>query len=163
MWLHFGLLTFEFSSDGDREPQQPQQGTTGGATCRSGAANELWSYGPAVYEICKKYLFIREELRGYTREIMKAAHERGAPVMRPLFYDFPRDPKSWEVGEQYMYGPKYLCCPVLEPGQRKMKVYLPPLEAGGWRLFGGGQQYEGGRRVEVECPLEVMPVFERYE
>ncbi len=75
-------------------------------------------------------MLIREELREYTRRLMREAHERGAPVIRPCFYEFPHDPASWEIEQQYMYGDKYLCCPVLEQGQRKMKVYLPPLTKG---------------------------------
>jgi alpha-D-xyloside xylohydrolase len=74
---------------GDQEPKQPQQGTTGGAACTSGAANEVWSYGETVYGICKKYMMLREQLRDYTRELMRQAHEKGSSVMRTLFYEFP--------------------------------------------------------------------------
>ncbi len=144
---------------GDREPRQPQQGTTGGATCCSGADNEVWSYGPAVYDICKKYMSIREELRNYTRSLMAEAHEKGTPVIRPLFYEFHEDKRSWEVHSQYMYGGKYLCCPILEPGMRKLSVYLP---AGAkWKEFTGEKEFEGGQVIEVDCLLEIMPVFVR--
>lgn len=144
---------------GDREPKQPQNGTTGGATCLSGADNEVWSYGPEVYEICKKYMFLREELRDYTRELMRAAHERGTPVIRPCFYSFPDDKGSWEISDQYMYGDKYLCCPVLEPGLRTLKVYLP----GGvsWKSLVGEVRFDGGQFIETDCPLDTMPVFVR--
>ena len=37
------------------------------------------------------YMNIREQLRPYVREQMQLAHEKGTPVMRPLFYDFPED------------------------------------------------------------------------
>ena len=144
---------------GDREPRQPQHGTTGGATCRSGADNEVWSYGPAVYEICKKYMFIREELREYTRGLMKEAHERGSPVIRTCFYEFPGDEKCWEVEEQYMYGHKYLCCPVLKPGMRNLEVYLP--KGAKWGEFAGEREWDGEQVIEFECPLELMPVFVR--
>lgn len=147
---------------GDREPRQPQQGTTGGATCCSGAPNEVWSYGDEVYDICVRYINIREKLRDYTRGLMKEAHERGSPVMRPLFYEFPRDAKSWEVETQYMFGSKYLVCPVLQAGKRKMKVYFPPLESGKkWSGFDGKGSFDGGKWAEVECPLGEMPVFVR--
>ena len=61
---------------GYRMPYQPQYGTTGGAECCSGAPNEIWSYGEEVYEICKHYINIRENMRDYTRDLMKAAHEK---------------------------------------------------------------------------------------
>jgi len=51
---------------------------------------------------------------------------------------------------------------VLAKGQTKTKVYLPPLEGGKkWKSFWGGETWDGGKDVEVESPLEVMPVFER--
>ncbi|KFY12456.1 hypothetical protein V492_03861 [Pseudogymnoascus sp. VKM F-4246] len=156
-WFQWGAFCPVMRLHGDRHPRQPQQGTTGGATCRSGADNEVWSYGPEVYDICKKYMGIREELRDYTRKLMKEAHEKGSPLMRPLFYEFPDDNKSWDVSEQYMYGDMYLCCPVLSPGLRTMTVYLP--QGAKWRSFVGNGLFAGGQLVEVECPLETMPVF----
>ncbi|KAK9416752.1 hypothetical protein SUNI508_09450 [Seiridium unicorne] len=161
-WFQWGAFCPVMRLHGDREPQQPQHGTTGGATCRSGANNEVWSYGPEVYEICKKYMLIRENMRDYTRTLMKEAHEKGTPVIRPLFYEFPQDKKSWEIGQQYMYGAKYLCCPVLEPGLTKVPVYLPPLKDGAnWASFSGDTTFEGGQSIEVDCPLDTMPVFVR--
>ncbi len=51
-WFQWGAFCPVMRLHGDREPRQPQYGTTGGATCRSGAANEVWSYGEEVYHIC---------------------------------------------------------------------------------------------------------------
>ncbi|PSK42327.1 Alpha-xylosidase [Elsinoe australis] len=157
-WFQWGTFCPVMRLHGDREPRQPQHGTTGGATCRSGAANEVWSYGEEIYGICKKYMEIRERLREYTRELMKEAHESNAPVMRTCFYEFPDDKKCWEIEDQYMYGSKYLVAPILSSGQKKRRLYLPP---GEWVLFEGEQKFEGGKEIEVECPLDTMPVFER--
>jgi alpha-D-xyloside xylohydrolase len=76
---------------GDREPKQQQLGNSGGAACRSGAPNEAWSYGGEVYEILKKYLQVREGMRDYVRGLMREAHEKGTPVMRTMFYEFPNE------------------------------------------------------------------------
>lgn len=144
---------------GDREPRQPRKGTTGGAECRSGAENEVWSFGEEVGAICERWLGVREGLRGYTRGLMREAHERGEPVMRPCFYDFPRDGRTWEVEDQYMYGPRYLVAPVLWPGRRSRRVYFP--EGATWVEFEGVGRFEGGTEVEVETPIGEMPVFVR--
>lgn len=133
--------------------------STGGATCLSGAPNEVWSYGEEVYEICKKYMLIREEMRDYTRSLMKEAHLKGSPVMRPLFHVFPEDKRCWEVEDQYMFGDKYLICPVLAPGIAKREVYLP---AGAkWFSSDRVKVYEGGISTEADCPLDTMPFFVR--
>ncbi|KAK4139457.1 glycosyl hydrolases family 31-domain-containing protein [Dichotomopilus funicola] len=160
-WFQWGAFCPVFRLHGDREPRQPQQGTTGGATCCSGADNEVWSYGSQVYDICKKYMEIREQMRPYTRQLMQEAHEKGTPLMRPLFYEFPEDLRSWETGEQFMYGAKYLCCPVMQPGVTKLKVYLPG--GAGWKALEGADAFDGGQTVEVACPLEYMPVFVRVD
>lgn len=153
-----------FRLHGYREPPQPQHGTTGGAGCVSGAPNEIWSYGDRCFAIMAKYLRLREMLRPYIRDLMKQAHERGTPIIRPLFYEFPKDSICWGTEEQYMFGDRYLCAPILESECRRKTVYLP--EGSSWRQFDDGQvsnpkEFSGGAYVDVDCPLEIMPVFER--
>lgn len=121
-WFQWGTFCPVMRLHGDREPRQPQVGTTGGATCRSGAANEVWSYGEEVYGICKKYLQIREEMRDYTRSLMQEAHENGTPVMRTLFYEFPEDQQAWKVEDEYMYGSRILVAPVLEAEAKRRAI-----------------------------------------
>lgn len=161
-WFQWGTFCPVMRLHGDREPRQIPDGVTviKGTTACSGADNEVWSYGAKAYEICKKYMFIREKLRDYTRRLMREAHEKGTPVMRPLLYEFPGDQKAWEVGEQYMYGDTYLCCPVLAPGTTKQSVYLPRLGGSAqWTSFETETTFEGGQVIEIDCPLDTMPVF----
>ena len=156
-WFEWGCYCPVMRLHGDREPRQPQVGTTGGATCRSGAPNEIWSYGDEVFEICKKYIDIREKLRPYTRKVMEEAHTKGTPVMRTLFYMFPDDPKCWEIDDEYFYGPDILVAPILKAGMRERKVYLP--EGENWVFEPTGEEYTGGQEVTVEAPLDCIPVF----
>lgn len=159
-WFQWGAFCPVMRLHGDREPRQPQYGTTGGYFCASGADNEVWSYGPEAFEICKKYLRLREEMRDYTRKLMEEAHTKGLPLMRAMFVEFPDNPVCWELEEQYMYGDKYLVAPILNLGQRARKVYLP--SGCDWRLSDGSQQiFSGGQWTEVRAPLDTMPVFER--
>lgn len=156
-WFEWGTFCPVMRLHGDREPRQPQLGTTGGATCCSGAANEVWSYGEEVYEICKKYMEIREQLRPYTRSLMKEAHEKGTPIMRTLFYMYPQDKNCWEVEDEYLYGPDILVAPILYANQRFREVYLPIGEK--WIEYSTGKEYEGGQVVEAVAELETIPLF----
>lgn len=158
-WFEYGAFCPVMRLHGYRMPYQPQQGTTGGAACVSGAPNEVWSYGDKVYEICKKYLFIRENMRPYTRQLMKEAHEKGTPVMRPLFYDFPEDQTCWETENQYMYGPNVMVKPVMEAGADKINVYLP--KGAVWTNVWTKETTEGGRSIEVKTPIDQIPLFVR--
>lgn len=160
-WFQWGAFCPVMRLHGDREPRQPQYGTTGGAHCCSGAANEVWSYGDEVYDICVKYMNIREQMRDYTRSLMEEAHEKGTPVMRTLFYEFPEDKECWEVEDEYMYGNKFLVAPILAAGVKERRVYLP---AGAqWKDCESNKLYDGGQYINVEVTLENMPVFQKVE
>ncbi|KAK4448054.1 putative alpha-glucosidase 2 [Podospora aff. communis PSN243] len=155
-WFQWGAFCPVFRLHGDRLPQQPRLGNSGGSHCLSGAPNEVWSYGEEVYGICKKYLFLREKMRGYVREVMDEAHRYGDPVMRPLFYGFPEDERAWEVTDQYLFGRRYLVAPILAAGQRTRTW----VDAEGERVR---EVLEGGVTTTVDAPLDYMPVFEIVE
>ena len=155
-WFQWGTFCPVMRLHGDREPKQPQYGTTGGATCLSGADNEVWSYGEAVYEICKKYLHIREKLRPYTRKLMKEAHEKGTPVMRTLFYEYPEDSVCWEIEDQYLYGGDILVAPVLNANSESREVYLPE---GMWIEYETKKVYKGKQWITVKTPIDEIPIF----
>ena len=158
-WFQYGAFCPVMRLHGHRSPYKAPLGKTGGGRCASGAENEIWSYGEENYEIMKKYIELREELRPYTRRLMKEASETGAPVMRPLFYQFPEDEKAWEIKDQFLFGDQYLVAPVTEYGQRKREVYLPA--GASWTEQSTGKTYEGGRTVTANAPLDVIPVFVR--
>jgi alpha-D-xyloside xylohydrolase len=160
-WFQYGTFCPVLRLHGDREPHSEPLGTSGGGMCFSGAANEVWSYGEEAYEIFKKYLFMRERMRPYVTKLMKAAHEKGTPVIRPIFYDFPDDKTSWDIDNQYMFGPDVLVAPILYAGERSRKVYLPYGAA--WKDFHSDNVYDGGQWIDCDAPLEVIPLFLKNE
>lgn len=123
----------------------------------SGAENEIYSYGEEVYKILKGLVNTRETLRPYVKEQMVKAHEKGTPVIRPLFYDNPGDETCWDVNDEYMFGPDILVAPVLYEGMRERSVYLPTGRT--WKEVQTGNVYEGGTTVICDAPLSVIPVF----
>ena len=158
-WFQYGTFCPVMRLHGDREPHSAPLGTSGGGICNSGAANEIWSYGEEIYGICKEYIDIRTRIQPYVKQLMAEAHEKGAPVMRPLFYDYPGDPAAWAVEDQYMFGPDLLVAPVMEAGQRSRSVYLPA--GASWKNAWTGEVLEGGRTVTADAPIERIPLFIR--
>ena len=158
-WFQFGTFCPVMRMHGNREPYEAVYGEDGYERCRSGADNEVWSFGPDVEEILIDHIRLRERLRPYIREIMDRASSEGGPIMRPLFYDFPNDPQGWDIADQYMFGSDLLVAPVMVPGATSRSVYLP--KGSSWRDVYSGQEYEGGQRMEVDAPIERMPVFAR--
>ena len=159
-WFQWGCYCPVMRLHGDRRPGERVYRADGTEVLSSGGDNEVWSYGEEVYPILVKYMKRREEMRDYVRELMVQAHEHGTPLMRGMWYAFPEDAACADLQDQYMFGDRYLVAPVLECGARSRSVYLP---AGTWKQVETGEVYEGGRRIETECPLDVIPVFERVE
>jgi alpha-D-xyloside xylohydrolase len=158
-WFQYGAFCPVFRLHGDRLPFVPPTGTSGGGICGSGSDNEVWSYGDEAYAIFREYMLMRERLKPYIADLMREAHVKGTPPMRPLFYDFPEDPAAWEVDDQYMFGPDLLVAPVVHAGQRSRSVYLP---AGAeWTHAFDGAVVTGGQRMSVDAPLEQIPLFVR--
>ena len=158
-WFQYGCFCPVMRLHGYRWPLQPQQGTTGGAECVSGAPNEVWSYTTQVYDILSEYLRMRERLRPYVTKRMQEAHEKGTPVMRPMFYDFPDDPICWEVETQYLFGPDILVVQITDAGCRTIEVYLPA--GASWTNAWSGEKFQGGQWITADAPIEQIPLFAR--
>lgn len=158
-WFQYGVFCPVFRLHGDREPHTKALGNKGGGAFHSGAPNEIWSYGEEAYNIFKKYIDLRENLRPYIKILMKESHIKGTPPMRPLFYDFPNDAKSWEVDDQYMFGPDILVSPVMYEGIKSRKVYLPI--GSKWICTQTKKVFEGGVTIVVNAPIDIIPLFLR--
>jgi len=160
-WFQYGTFCPVMRLHGDRKPTTKLYGEDGRSALFTGGDNEVWSYGDEAYDILVKYMNIREKMRPYTRELMKQAHEKGTPVMRTMFYEFPEDGYCWEVEDQYMYGPDILVAPVLYEDVTSREVYLPGnIE---WVQLHDGKIYQGGQRIVVDTPIDIIPVFVKNE
>ncbi len=152
-WFQFGVFCPLFRLHGDREPRTPT------SYAQTGGPNEVWSYGDEAYGIIAELLRLRERLRPYIHEQMRAAAETGLPPMRPLFVDFPDDPQAWEADDVFLFGPDILVAPVTAPGQRSRDVYLPA--GADWVDASTGIVVAGGTTRTADAPLERIPVFIR--
>ncbi len=158
-WFQWGCYCPVMRLHGDRRPGEKVYRKDGTETLFSGSDNEVWSFGEQAYPILKKYMLRREEMRDYVRGLMQQAHESGKPLLRAMFYEFPADPVCQDMKDQYMFGEKYLVAPVMQPGARSRSVYFPTGTV--WKNVDTGEVVQGGQRIEVDAPLERIPVFER--
>ncbi len=160
-WFAWGAFLPVFRMHGERQPWYDREIAyiDGVEQLTSGQDNEVWSFGEEAYQIMTQYLFMRERMRDYIRSVMDEAHRTGAPVMRPLFFEFPHDRKSWHAADVYLFGSKLLVAPVMEENVRERRVYLP--SGAQWTDAYTGVTYTGGEEVTVPAPLDVIPVFFR--
>jgi alpha-glucosidase len=119
---------------------------------------EPWRFGRRVEAIARRALELRMRLLPYLYGLFRESERTGAPVWRPLFYEFPEDEGSVGVDDQVMVGPALLAAPVLEKGARAREVYLPP---GVWISWDDDARYTGPRRMRILAPLERIPLFVR--
>ena len=82
----------------------------------------LW---PSVLAAAKKSLEMRYKLLSYFYTLHRIASEKGMPVMRPLWLNYPQDDRTHRVDKQVMLGDAFLVTPVLEQGAEKVKGYFP--------------------------------------
>jgi alpha-D-xyloside xylohydrolase len=147
-WLQFGAHCPLFRIHGIRDPQ---------VAPGVGASGELWAFGEQVYPILEATAQRRERLRPYLADLAQEASDRGLPLMRPMWLEFPQDPAAWDIEDQYMLGDRLLVAPITEPGARERTIYLPPDTR--WRL--GETVYDAAGQFTVPAPLEAIPVLER--
>ncbi len=158
-WFQYGTFCPVFRLHGFRDHHTKPMSDHGGGKMISGGPNEVWSYGEDAYGILTEYMFLRERIKPYVKTLMEAAHEKGTPVMRTMFYEFPEDAQSWEVEDQYMFGPDLLVAPVMEAGVTQRKVYLPAGTQ--WTNAWTGEVLAGGQTILADAPLAVIPLYLR--
>ncbi|PZU31787.1 MAG: hypothetical protein DI577_04540 [Microbacterium sp.] len=111
-----------------------------------------------VLPISRRFTHLREALLPYLERAARTAIETDRPLMRPLFFEFPSDERVWTAPTEWMLGDDLLVAPVLEPGVTRMPVYLPE---GEWIDVWDGTRHQGGAVVEIETPIDRIPVFTR--
>jgi len=148
-WFQYGVFCPIFRLHGVREPE----------SFKSGGPNEIWEFGEEAYAIIGRLLELREALRPYLHEQMDLASKTGLPPMRPLFVDFPEDPRAWEVEDQFMFGPDILVAPVTEQGATEREVYLP--EGVEWVEVSTAQTVPTSGWKRSAAPVQSIPVFAR--
>lgn len=121
-----------------------------------GTVNEPWMH-PEVLPIVREMIHFRYKLIPYLYTLMTEAHHMGHPIIRPLVYHFPDDPNCHTESFDFLLGSHLLVASVLEPGARTRRVYLP--QGTWWCDFYTGTWYEGGQTIEVDAPLERIPLF----
>ena len=155
-WFQFGTFCPVMRIHGCRQPYTNLKNKAGEVREGTGADNEVWSYGEDAEKIMVKFIHVRELMKDYIRGIMKEAHEKGTPVMRTLFYEFPDD-NCWDIYDEYMFGGEILVAPICYEHETRRTVYLPLGHS--WTLAHNGKVYEGGKSYSIDAPIDTIPVF----
>jgi alpha-D-xyloside xylohydrolase len=162
-WFQFGTFSPIMRNHGNRVKDGPKAKASNQADpnlyCASGGPNEIWDYGQEAYSIIKNLIELRERLKPYIKEQMEIASREGTPVMRPLLYDYNEDKDTFEIWDEYMFGNDILVAPITYENTFEREVYLPV--GSKWTCANTKESYDGGQKIIVKAPLNVIPVFVR--
>jgi alpha-D-xyloside xylohydrolase len=120
---------------------------------------EIWNYGPKVLDITTRYDELRYYLLPYIYSSAWGVTSRGETLMRALPLEFPSDPGSRAVADQFMFGSALLINPVTTEGAQQRSVYLPA--GNNWIDFWTGKTANGGQSITAEAPIERIPIYAR--
>ncbi|HAZ03891.1 MAG TPA: alpha-xylosidase [Marinilabiliales bacterium] len=120
-WTPFGMLTSHTRSHGT-PPKEP------------------WEYGDDFMSAFRKADNMRYMLMPYIYAQAKECTLKGLPMVRALFVEFPSDPGSWLIDNEYFFGSDMLVAPLFEDSPMR-DVYLPE---GTWIDYQTGTVYQGG-------------------
>jgi alpha-glucosidase len=121
-----------------------------------GSINEPWMY-PEVLPIIRSWIEWRYRLIPYLYSVMFEAAQTGHPILRPMVYAFPDDPRCHTESFDFLLGPHLLVASVLEDGARSRRVYLPAGTA--WCDLATGTWHAGGDVIELDAPLDRLPLL----
>lgn len=111
-----------------------------------------------VIPLYRQFARLRMNLLPYILSEAAYSAATGEPMLRALALDTPDDPQAWRIQDQYRFGRDLLVAPVVEEGATTRRLYLP---AGQWRSLWEGALEQGGRWIEVDAPLDRIPVYVR--
>ncbi len=118
--------------------------------------HEPWVFGDRVERTCREYIELRYQLLPYLYSLFWEAAQTGAPILRPLLYHYPHDPRTYALHDQVLLGEWLMAAPVYRPGVECRAVYLPE---GVWYDWWTHTRYDGGTHILASAPLERMPLY----
>lgn len=116
-----------------------------------------WNYSEEIFLIAQSYAELHKEIEEYLYE---QARDRRAPLVRPLWYDDPKEQELYSIGDEFLLGSDILAAPVLDENQVCRDLVLP---AGSWRDAWTGCTYSSGKIFQHPAPCPGIPLFIRAE
>ena len=135
---------------------------------------EVWNFGKPgemFYDAIVRFIRLRYRFLPYIYSLSAGITLRSGTMMRMLPFDFRSDPGTYDIGDEYLFGPSVLVCPVTRPMYYRensapveehdytRNVYLP--RGCGWYDFWTGRHYDGGRSFRAAAEIDRIPLFVR--
>ena len=117
---------------------------------------EPWSFGEPFESVCRKMIKLRQRLLPYLYSAFEECHRTGAPILRPLLFEYPGDETTYTMDDEFLVGDALLVAPITKPGVEHRHVYLPQ---GAWWHLWTGERFVGPAHILVHAPLGSPAIF----
>ncbi len=100
----------------------------------------------------KQIIDLRYRFIPYLSALALEAHEKGHPILRPLFYHYQDDENVYRIDDEFMVGEFILYAPILSKDSKRL-VYLPPRDK--WVSFWNNIEYSGWVESDGWLPIYI--------
>ncbi len=141
-WMQFAAFTPIFRVHGAQNKQR-----------------QPWVFGEQAEALATEAINLRYQLLPYMYSYERRANQTGVGLVKPLVFDYPKDPKAQDETNSWMFGDWLLVSPVTQAGATEQEMYLP---AGTWTDFFKGTVYQGGQTIKYPInaqTLKDVPLF----
>ncbi len=130
-----------------------------GGNVHSKNGRHPWESGPKAQDLYRFYFGLRYRLLPYIYTYAITAHQTGAPILRPLVFEYQYDTNTYDRDYDMLFGSEILVSPVITEGVTQKSVYLPE---GTWIHYWNGTEYTGPGLFTVDAPIfgkDGLPMF----
>lgn len=147
-WLQFGALSPLMRTHATSSPQ---------------AERRIWAFESRFFEAGRAAYRLRYELLPYIAAAARSCYQTGLPLCRPLYYEWPDEPRAYQTPNEYLFGPDLLVVPVVAPGNptsgaARVRVWLP---TGHWIDWFTGERRTGPAEFTTLAPLDRVLLYVR--
>jgi len=120
---------------------------------------EPWLFGEPWTNLFKDAIQRRYQILPYFYTLFYEASVSGIPVMRPLVLEYPTDPETFSMDNQYLLGKDILVKPVTQKGAQEVDIYFPGNEF--WYDYDTLSKITTLGKTRVKSPLEKILSYQR--
>jgi alpha-glucosidase len=117
---------------------------------------EPWTFGEPYESVCRKMLKLRQRLLPYLYTLFEECHRTGAPILRPLLFEYPEDVATYTADDEFLLGDALLLAPITRPGIEHRHVYLPE---GTWFHYWSGERFDGPAHILAHALLGEPAIY----